>query len=314
MELKNIRDTLPPIITTNRECYKLVGTVIDDLHDTEGLQEITVIQDLIKNTRVTLPTDYIGKARAEFTIELVDYSQDGIYAIKVIDKQKNEMVLIDTIQGNTLVSNFVDGVDNEFGIVPIANEKCKNIQFENKGLLPYNLNQMNLKSGLYYSIPPSQLPLVLAPGEKKDIMVCFNTDKFTKSVLTDSIILSLNCYSLIVPLKAETDNIVTTLDTKCGMPIKLTLSSIVGELIFEDITVNEGDKTAKLIYGLPKQSRTKIVVFDAMGNQKQILVDQDTPSGLYEMEFSYEDYESGVYFINLINSDGFITRKLLLNR
>lgn len=40
------------------------------LHDTEGLQEITVVQNLIRNVTINLPTDYIGKSRAEFSIEL----------------------------------------------------------------------------------------------------------------------------------------------------------------------------------------------------------------------------------------------------
>lgn len=212
------------------------------------------------------------------------------------------MLLIDTIQGNTLVSNVVDGVDNEFGTVSIANEKCKYIQFENKGILPYKFNQIRLNSGLYYSIPPSQLPFLLrCSGRKRFNGLFFNTDKYSKSQLTDSIMLYMPCYSLIVPLKGKSEVLSQAIDTKCGMQIKLTLSSIVSELILEDISINKMANTAKIIFGIPKQSKSKIVVSDVLGNEKQVLLDDEVPSGLYEMEFSYENYESGLYFINLVN-------------
>lgn len=314
MEVKIINDTLPPQIFTDKECFRLVGTIRDDLSDSEGLQEVKVVEELLNNVQVNLPTNYIGSAVAKFTVDLIDPNKDGIYAIKVIDNKNNELLLIDTIQGRTLIASYTDGIENNFGLIPIAHQVCRSIKFSNTGILPYSIDRAILNSGIDYSIPQSQFPTIILPSESKDIMVCFSSANSIKPILTDSLRVILDCYSLTIPLKSEVEALTNTKDSKCGQPIKLTLTKTVSELILEEITMDEENGSGKIIFALPKQTHAKLVVFDAIGSIKQVLLDEQMPQGIFELNINTIDYESGVYFINLYDEDKILTRKLLINR
>ena len=75
---------------------------------------------------------------------------------------------------------------------------------------------------------------------------------------------------------------------------------------------NPFNPTTNIRYEIPKNSFVKLVVYDALGHQVSILVNEKLNTGTYEATFNASQYPSGVYFYRLI-TDGFNeTKKMVL--
>ena len=93
---------------------------------------------------------------------------------------------------------FEDNKSLSFDSVTYATTNCKQISITNISDLPQNLEKVFLKYNIDFSIPQSQLPLVLLPHETKTIAVCFTPTKLGNIV--DTLLIPNNCDSLLIPL------------------------------------------------------------------------------------------------------------------
>jgi hypothetical protein len=53
-------------------------------------------------------------------------------------------------------------------------------------------------------------------------------------------------------------------------------------------------------------------VYDVLGNEVAILVNEEKPAGIYEVEFSADGLTSGIYFYKLTSGNFSQTKKMLL--
>jgi hypothetical protein len=75
---------------------------------------------------------------------------------------------------------------------------------------------------------------------------------------------------------------------------------------------NPFNPSTTIQFALPKESFTKLEIFNSLGEKVTTLVSETLPSGLYEYKWDADKYSSGVYFYRII-SDNFVqTKKLLL--
>jgi hypothetical protein len=65
-------------------------------------------------------------------------------------------------------------------------------------------------------------------------------------------------------------------------------------------------------YQLPKQSNVVVKIFDILGTEITTLVDEDKPTGIYEVSFNASNLSSGVYFYRISAGDFNSTKKMLL--
>lgn len=65
-------------------------------------------------------------------------------------------------------------------------------------------------------------------------------------------------------------------------------------------------------FSLPERSYVELVVFDALGNHVETIVDGEKEAGIYEAEFNATGLSSGVYFYQFKTASFTDTRKLLL--
>ena len=56
----------------------------------------------------------------------------------------------------------------------------------------------------------------------------------------------------------------------------------------------------------------QIIVYDILGNEVAVLVNEEKPSGIYNVEFKADNLPSGVYFYRLTAEGYSQTRKLIL--
>ena len=100
------------------------------------------------------------------------------------------------------------------------------------------------------------------------------------------------------------------------MNIPLSVKEITVELPAKYSLVqnypNPFNPTTNIIFDVAKLSDVKIVVYDVMGREVQILVNESLKPGTYETSFDGSSLNSGVYFYKLI-TDGFTeTKKMLM--
>lgn len=68
----------------------------------------------------------------------------------------------------------------------------------------------------------------------------------------------------------------------------------------------------KIKFDIPKAFNTKLVIYDILGKEVAILVNEDLKPGTYEVDFDAANLPSGTYFYRL-DTDGISeTKKMLL--
>jgi hypothetical protein len=75
---------------------------------------------------------------------------------------------------------------------------------------------------------------------------------------------------------------------------------------------NPFNPTTNIVYDVPAQSHVTMTVFDLLGREVAVVIDQVQPAGRYKAVFDASALTSGVYFYRLTAGDFVQTRKLLL--
>lgn len=134
------------------------------------------------------------------------------------------------------------------------------------------------------------------------------------------------CSIIGTPNAADTGTytvVVEVTDTKLNTTssFKLTVNKTVGvedqEVVPTAYKLNQNypnpfNPTTTISYSIPKSSRVKIVVFNALGQFITTLVDEEKSVGSYSTTFNASNLSSGMYFYN-ITADGFNqTKKMIL--
>jgi hypothetical protein len=88
--------------------------------------------------------------------------------------------------------------------------------------------------------------------------------------------------------------------------------SIVNEFNLEQNYPNPFNPTTLISWQSPIGSHQTLKVYDLLGNQVAVLVDEFKPAGSYEVEFSADGSTSGIYFYKLTSGNFSETKKMLL--
>jgi photosystem II stability/assembly factor-like uncharacterized protein len=75
---------------------------------------------------------------------------------------------------------------------------------------------------------------------------------------------------------------------------------------------NPFNPSTKIKYSVPQTSQVVIKVFDILGNEIEILVNEEKPAGTFEITWSSANLPSGVYFYQLKAGNYIETKKMLL--
>ena len=75
---------------------------------------------------------------------------------------------------------------------------------------------------------------------------------------------------------------------------------------------NPFNPSTKIKYSIPQSSKVIIKVFDILGNEIEILVNEEKQTGTYDLTWYSKNLPSGVYFYQLRAGEFVQTRKMLL--
>lgn len=75
---------------------------------------------------------------------------------------------------------------------------------------------------------------------------------------------------------------------------------------------NPFNPSTTIKYELPRSSEVKLSVFDMLGREVSVLVNERRDAGVHEVKFDGSNLASGVYFYRLQAGDFVQSRKLVL--
>jgi hypothetical protein len=87
---------------------------------------------------------------------------------------------------------------------------------------------------------------------------------------------------------------------------------VPGEYALRQNYPNPFNPSTTIKYELPKASDVRLTVFDLLGREVSVLVNERRDAGVHEVKFDASESSSGVYFFRLKAGDFVQTRKLLL--
>jgi hypothetical protein len=75
---------------------------------------------------------------------------------------------------------------------------------------------------------------------------------------------------------------------------------------------NPFNPSTTIKYELPKSSKVRLSVYDVLGRELSVLVNERREAGVHEVKFDGSNLVSGVYFYRLRASDFIQTNRLVL--
>lgn len=75
---------------------------------------------------------------------------------------------------------------------------------------------------------------------------------------------------------------------------------------------NPLNPTTKINFSIPKNELVKITIFDLLGKEVAVLLNEEKTVGGYEVEFNAKNLASGIYFYKLSSGDFTETKKMML--
>ncbi|MBK9097160.1 MAG: T9SS type A sorting domain-containing protein [bacterium] len=171
-----------------------------------------------------------------------------------------------------------------------------------------------------YDLPP------LPPSEIFDVR--YGSNRFAENLqgLTHSIIMQ----GLDYPVTAKAEAVTILLRDETGQKLNAVLNSgdqvVISDLskIFisgnvlpvkfalEQNYPNPFNPITKIKYAIPQNSLVILTVYDILGSEVAKLVNEEKPSGSYEVEFDASIYSSGIYVYRLRAGNFAETKKMIL--
>ena len=75
---------------------------------------------------------------------------------------------------------------------------------------------------------------------------------------------------------------------------------------------NPFNPSTKINFAIPKEGFVKITIFDLLGREVRVLVNENKTAGYYSVDFSGEGFSSGFYFYKMESGSYVTTKKMML--
>jgi hypothetical protein len=155
--------------------------------------------------------------RVKIRISLVDKSQNGFYLVNIVDNAGNITTISDSIFFN---SNYLLSFSpSDSLILPRSSffeRKCYDVKISNASSDTLKLGKLYFRRNVHFSIPPSQLPIILPPHDTVTVSICFAPEFELKGMYVDTLEISDTCFSKWLFVKASIDTAKYTAASNCG--------------------------------------------------------------------------------------------------
>jgi hypothetical protein len=120
-------------------------------------------------------------------------------------------------------------------------------------------------------------------------------------------------YNGIDSLQSTNSNIITLVRSPIG--IQVISSEIPQKFALYNNYPNPFNPVTRINFDIPNLSgdkKVQVAVYDILGNQVEMLVNQELTAGKYSAIWNAENYSSGIYFYRISSGSFTDTRKMIL--
>jgi len=260
--------------------------------------------------------------------EFLLVSESGKYSAEMVFGM-NCVLISDTVEIDVINNDSFFAVENalnntiDFGETTYFRNIYYPLVIQNTGERNVKLIEANLKYGVAFSIPQSQLPMEFLPNERKELILCYSPTLMGKEI--DSLIIEDICLSIGLLLEGTCVEDIRSGNSRCDVPINISSQDLPAKwLSTSDPIPNPAKEEFKIEYLVigdkNNDSDLNIKVVGILGNVEtksinMILSDKEINgrniiSG--ELQFDAKEIPSGLYLIT-IEYNGFIAfRKVLI--
>lgn len=195
-----------------------------------------------------------------------------------------------------------DRYNVDFGFVAMNDTTIEQVMITNNSDRELLINNYSSRSNLFSVV--DEFPISLLPFETKTVQIQFSPD--TIGIFTDDIHLRVEneneMIAQVINVSGKSDSTVNVV-TEAMNPNKFELMQNYP---------NPFNPTTNIRYTLSSKQFVVLKVYDALGNEVAILVNEEKPAGSYEVEFKGNDLTSGVYYYRMEAGEFKNTKKVVL--
>ncbi len=280
-------EVAPQVSSAGDPCNQYIEIVItDSLKADLGIKEIKIIE----SENLDIEIRKISDKHSVVYASVIDSGKDSYIKLEATDNEGNKSIFFKEIPGYTIEFELIEKFDDNkmllnFGNKMIGVQHCDSVRLTNYGKYEIIINNPRLAENIRYSIPPSELPLVILPGQSKDLTICFLATKSDAEVIRDTMELTFNCIDKYIILVGQPDSLIFDGDTKCDIPLLFEVGEVPDGAFISAIYPNPSEGIVNLDFNNPETQSVKIRVV----NQ----------SGIKMMDFSFDKLEKGFYKLPL---------------
>ncbi|MFP4543269.1 MAG: T9SS type A sorting domain-containing protein, partial [Candidatus Kapaibacterium sp.] len=293
-KLNALDDPNPPAASVsgddcNRE-FIVVAT--DSLKSDFGFGDYEIIE---QENCVILP-EYQDIGLIRLKIEVTDPLLDATYKIAFYDLADKSDTVSAVIPGFTLNILSAGGgpkyIDSRFGAM-----RCDTVLIENYGNYPLELDKLLMEENIYFSVPLSQFPLTVNPGDSARVAVCFRPMSIGET-LNDKLKLIYNCLEKNLEVEGEGKPLAIKSENKCGITIGFSSddnSSAGAGAVYPNPA---GDELNILINNQIRQP-LNLQIFDTNGSVVAKEFYGPLPQGENTLKLDLDNISNGVYYYRI---------------
>lgn len=289
----------PEISFQKDTCLKYIDWVItDSLKLDKGLLRVEVLEKA--NCNIDLAAFFPQKVVVR--VNVINPFEDTFYHIVAEDSVGNSIEINDTIPGFTLqILDFDNERVYDFSNLSVGYVVCDTLWLYNYGNFTLTLDNIELGRNIEFSIPPSQLPIVIPPKTSVPLYLCFNPSK--TGPVSDTLKYVFRCSSIRLPVQGEGEAISLSGSTNCNIRLITELQRAKNAVVSDEPFPNP----AKTIVYLPIpkgiEAPVTIELFNSIGNKIS-----STMIPTYNFEASFIEIDisllsNGFYIVSLKSND-----------
>jgi hypothetical protein len=284
-------------------------TITESLPYDFGIEKIVVD----RNENCTVETSSFQLRESKLKVTVTDPYQDAFYKISVYDAVGNVTIIEDAIPGFTL--GFGSGADDnyiEFGERVIGTLNCGKIPFYNYGAFTLKIDKSHFYRNLVFSMPPSQLPFEIEPGDTAYIDVCFFPGDARPEF--DTLVVHYGCYDRILFFSGEGLDKSLAGSSRCGQDVGFTISRLNTGFVAGDVYpvpvstmayVDISSGSDRVIYFNLRDSFGN-TVFESSGNFAN--------NSSEKVEINTNGLASGIYFLEISDGLNNVMKKMIITK
>ncbi|GBD07044.1 hypothetical protein HRbin21_00858 [bacterium HR21] len=288
-------DEEPPTVQRWRDScgWEEVLVVSDTVLPASGIAAVEVLQEV----NCTVTWRLLDSLRGTVQVRVQNPFEDAWYAFRVRDRAGNERVVADTLPGFTVQLRVPQpGVltvpPSTFGEL-----RCEPVLLVNTGRFPVRIETVPLRRQTAFSVPPGQLPLVIPPGESRELRICFAPLTPQLGQYEDTLQVGTACVALPLVVRSQLVGKDYVGTDRCGVHFRLEQG---GAVSFLDPPFPQPAAEELIVrFGVAHGGPLWLELSDIHGRSVVSLLWESVPAGIYHASLSVATLPPGVYWLRL---------------